>query len=186
MLVVDRRDQKLDRIRKEMGVETHDADAVSFVALNTPSDAVWLIPAVPVHLAFQWLLVQLNVGGEARPIPVPAAVDAMVPNPYRMAGGTLYASFATFLCPDACSEPDEMCTHTKKPRPGNLFEVLSHILVPGFQVTVARSLQLAPGVGGYTAGYIRNVLEGIKTRPGAHLIATSCRCHGVIDALEWA
>jgi hypothetical protein len=186
MLVVDRQGQKLERIRNELGVETHEADAVSLVVMNSPVDSVWLVPAVPVHLAFQWLLVLLDAGGEARPIPVPTSVDALVPNPYRMGGGTLYASFATFLCPDSCDEPAEMCTYTKKPREGNLFEVLSRIMVPGFHVTVLRSLQLAPGVGGYTAGYIRKILEGIRTSPGAHLIATSCRCHGVIDGLEWA
>jgi hypothetical protein len=185
MLVVDQRDQKLVPIREELEVKTETADAVSFLARHTPSDPVWLIPAVPVHLAFEWFLFRLRETAAAHPIPVPKTVDWMVPNPYRLSDETLYASFATFICPDTCSEPDEICTHTRSPRQGNLFERLGGIRLAGFEVTVARSWQLAPGVGGYTAGYLRSVLEGIKRTPGVHLIATSCRCHGVISGLKW-
>ena len=185
LLVVDRQDTRLEAIRRDLGADTVQEEALAFLARSNPPDTLWLIPAVPIHLALEWTIEQLRRSGEARSLPVPALVDALVPNPYRIAAGTLYASFATFLCPDVCNEPDELCTHTREPRPGNLYEVLSRIRVPGYRVAVARSWQLAPGVGGYTAGYLRKVLEGIKAEPGAHLLATSCRCHGVIDGLEW-
>jgi hypothetical protein len=185
MRVVDRREEKLAVIRDEMGVETIAEEAVAFLSGNPLADTLWIIPAVPIHLALEWMLAHLGKAGNARSLPVPEAVDSLVPNPFRTASGTLYASFATFICPDACNEPDEMCTYTRQPRPGILYEVLDRIRAPGFRTTVVRSWQLAPGVGGYTAGYLRKVLEGIQAEPGAHLVATCCRCHGVIDGLEW-
>ncbi|HIJ69047.1 MAG TPA: hypothetical protein HPP57_06055, partial [Deltaproteobacteria bacterium] len=112
-------------------------------------------------------------------------VDSKLPNPIRVPSGTLYASFATFLCPDYCSEPEEICTHTGKERPGNLYEVFGGVLASGFDVAVLRSWQLAPGVGGYPGRSLRQLLAGIGSKPGRYLIATSCRCHGVMDALEW-
>jgi hypothetical protein len=118
-------------------------------------------------------------------VPVPECVDDRVPNPYRTPAGTVYASFATFLCPDACNEPDEICTSTGKARPGNLFEELSRIEAPGFRTEVIRSWQLAPGVGGYPASSLESAFLRIAGKSGGYLVATSCRCHGVIDALQW-
>jgi hypothetical protein len=48
---------------------------------------------------------------------------------------------------------------------------------------VIRSWQLAPGVGGYRVAQLRASLERIERQPTKYLIATSCRCHAVIDAL---
>jgi hypothetical protein len=99
--------------------------------------------------------------------------------------GTLYASYATFRCPDACNEPDELCTHTRQPRPGNLFEHLAGLHVTGYAVEVLRSWQLAPGVGGYQGAQLWKLLERVQQSRGRFLIATSCRCHAVIDVLSF-
>jgi len=137
-------------------------------------------------VAFEWLLRLPGEEGRARRLPVPFEVDGQIPNPCRTPAGTVYASYATFLCPDFCNEPDELCTYTRKPRPGRLHETLARIAVKGCEVEVIRSVQLAPGVGGYPARSLRTVLEKIQRRGfGAFLIATSCLCHGVIDALDW-
>jgi hypothetical protein len=113
-------------------------------------------------------------------------VETQIPNPYLAPSGSLCASFATFICPDTCNEPDDICTHTKGPRPGNLFDELARIQAPNFDVLVIRSWQLAPGVGGYTGASVGKVRERIEqSEEGRYLIATSCRCHGVIDALGW-
>lgn len=184
-LVVDAREEKLETIRETYGFSTQVEDAVSFLVKNPFSDDTWIVPAVPIHVVFLWIMNQLECLGQVSFLPVPEEVDSQVPNPYRIPSGTLYASFATFKCPDACNEPDEICTYTKQPRPGNLFERLAQIDVPEFRVTVVRSLQLAPGVGGYTGAHLRAALKGIEKEQGKHLIATACRCHGVIDALDW-
>ena len=185
-LVVDQRGEKLDRIGEELGLPMRAEDLASFFENPWVDDRTWIIPAIPVHFAFQWLLHALKKLGHAEPLPVSEAVDAQIPNPYRAISGSLCASFATFICPDYCNEPDEICTYTKNPRPGNLFEELGKIVIPGCEVIVIRSWQLAPGVGGYPRIYLKRVLEKIANGPpGCCLIGTSCRCHGVIDALRW-
>lgn len=186
-LVIELREDRLAKIHRDLGLPIHVEDSLSFICKKPVADDIWIVPAIPVHVAFQWMLHELNKIGKASSLPVPEAVDPQVPNPYRMPNGTLYASFATFICPDSCNEPDDICTYTKQPRPGNLFEHLARIRLPDFNVAVIRSWQLAPGVGGYPAGYLREIFtQQVARQPGNHLIATSCRCHGVIDALHWS
>jgi hypothetical protein len=185
-LVFDQRREKLDRIAKDFGITICTEDIPSFFENARVDEKTWIIPAVPIHFAFEWLLHELKKSGGAHPLPVPESVTGQIPNPYRAPSGSLCASFATFMCPDTCSEPDEICTYTKGPRRGNLFEDLARINVPDFDVVVIRSWQLAPGVGGYPGGSVKEVWKKIGERAeGRYLIATSCRCHGVIDAFEW-
>lgn len=183
-LVVDDREEKLAALRDDLKVPVIAHDAISHLAEAELADDVWIIPAAPIHVAYLWIMRELEKRGRVRRLPVPSTVDGQVPNPLR-AKETVYASYATFICPDACSEPDEICTHTGLPRVGSLFETIGAIQVPGFKVIVVRSWQLAPGVGGYPGGQLKSVLAEIAASPGEYLIATSCRCHGVIDCLGW-
>ena len=183
--VIDVRREKLDRIQKELGFAVYQEDAISFLAKAYLPKDVWVIPAVPLHVAFRWLLARLEGMGEIHALPVPETVDRQVPNPIRTETGTVYTSFATFICPDACSEPEQLCTSTGKLRPDNLFELLNRIEIMSAGVVVVRSLQLAPGVGGYQGGYLENILHGLSKEAGSYLVATSCRCHGVVDMLNW-
>jgi len=184
-LVVDAVRDRLAEIERHHGLPVHQDDAVSFLAKENPSPDTWIVPAVPVHVAFLWILEKLSRRGKALALPVPEAADSQVPNPYRVPSGTLYASFATFRCPDACSEPADICTHTGKPRLGNLFQVLGDVRVQGWKDVVIRSHQLAPGVGGYTYGRLLEVLKEIRGEAGKYLVSTACRCHGVMDGLQW-
>ena len=182
--ITDRDAARVDEIARDLGIPGRVEDSIRSINGISPDDS-WLIPAVPVHVGFEWAVNELSRTGEVRRLPVPEEVDLQVPNPIRVPSGTLYASFATFVCPDYCSEPEEICTHTGKERPGNLFEVFGGVLAPGFDVAVLRSWQLAPGVGGYPWRSLRGLLAGIGSKSGRYLVATSCRCHGVMDALEW-
>lgn len=184
-LVVDSSAEELARIEERFSLPVQLQDAVSFISGRPLADDIWIIPAVPIHVAFQWLLNRIGEERSIQSIEVPQTTDEKLPNPFRMNSKTLYASFATFRCPDACSEPDDICTHTGKPRPGNLYEYLQQVKVPGFQMVVIRSWQLAPGVGGYPGAALKNALDAITRQPGRYLVATSCRCHAVVDALEW-
>ena len=184
LLVVDRRAEKLEPLREDPSLSIHVGEALSFLSGESLPADVWIVPAIPVHVAFHWILQELGRRGLVSGLPVPPAVDALVPNPLRR-GETLYASYATFICPDACSEPEGICTHTGGPRRGNLFECLGRISLPGYRTVVVRSMQLAPGVGGYPGWKLREALEDAASSPGQCLIATSCRCHGVIDGLSW-
>lgn len=183
LVVVDRQVQRLREFHEASGVSIHQEDAITFIAHRPLADNQWIVPAVPVHVACLWLMERLGGEGEVQPLVVPTEVDEQVPNPYRVTAGAVYASLATFRCPDTCSEPEGLCTHTGQPRPGNLYDRLAAIEVQGFQVVVIRSWQLAPGVGGFRGEQLHAAAGRIHARPGRWIIATSCRCHAVIDAL---
>jgi hypothetical protein len=182
--ITDRDAARVDAITRDLGIDGRVEDSIRSISGISPDD-LWLIPAVPVHVGFEWTLNELSRVAEVRRLPVPEEIGLKVPNPVHAPSGTLYASFATFVCPDYCSEPEEICTHTGKLRPGNLYEVFSGLPASGFDVAVLRSWQLAPGVGGYPGRSLRELLAAIGSKPGRYLVATSCRCHGVMDALEW-
>jgi hypothetical protein len=184
-LVIDSDRERLAKIEQEFGLQVYLGEAISCITAKPLVSDVWIIPAIPIHVAFQWLLNELKRTVEVEQIDVPAAIDQMVPNPFRMHSKTLYTSFATFVCPDVCNEPDDLCTYTGKPRPGDLSSSLSQMQAPGFHMALIRSWQLAPGVGGYRAGELTEMANRIKMTAGSYLVATSCRCHGVIDALRW-
>jgi len=183
--IVERDQAKIDEVAGDLGIPAEVEDSILSISRVPPADDLWLVPAVPVHVGFEWTLNRLHLVADVRRLAVPEEVDPKVPNPIRTPAGTLYASFATFICPDYCSEPEEICTHTGKARPGNLHEVFGAVLVPEFDVAVLRSWQLAPGVGGYPGRSLNRLLAAIGSKPGRYLVATSCRCHGVMDALDW-
>ncbi|MGD8613081.1 MAG: potassium transporter, partial [Desulfobacterales bacterium] len=93
-------------------------------------------------------------------------------------------SIADFKCPANCSEPDDICTHTGKPRPMILHEFLKSIQPKGFTSIVIRSHQLAPGVGGYTPAALFDALDQIKKMQSPVLLSTACSCHGVMNAFK--
>jgi hypothetical protein len=126
--------------------------------------------AIPVHVAYAWLCRQLAREGVVTQRAAPAILEQKVPNPLRAKTGTLYASFATFHCPDDCDE---------------LFDVVRKIEVEGYVTQVVRSHQLAPGVGGYQLSVLWQLLEESRSTAKDILVATACRCHGVIDALKY-
>jgi hypothetical protein len=143
----------------------------------------WIIPALPLHLAAEWLLSRLRSGGIRR-IPIPAKIEPLLPNPVRGSEGNIYVSHADFRCPDDCAEPRDHCTVTKKPRKQNMFDLLEALQMPPFRPLVLRSHQLGPGIGGYRPEQLFGLLQGVEQKPGRLLVCTACRCHGVITALE--
>lgn len=142
----------------------------------------WIVPAVPFHLAHAWVLHRLSGQVKARKIPVPQPLA--VPNPLQGQELDLYASYATFRCPEHCIEPKEACTVTGLPRPSPLYRVLGSLEVPGFGVTGLRSRQLGPGVGGVLVKDFLSLFERVNGRTGRWIIYTACRCHGVLSGLE--
>jgi hypothetical protein len=194
LCIVDKEADKVEAISRELQIRGVVADSLRYITefpvpeiseISEVLEGTWIIPAIPVHVGFEWVLHELGRIGEIRKLPVPEDAASQVPNPIRSPSGTLYASFATFLCPDYCNEPDEVCTHTGKARPGNLYEVFQAISLPEFDVAVLRSWQLAPGVGGYPVRSLKELFDRVRTQSGKYLVATSCRCHGVVDAVEW-
>lgn len=181
-------DADIHRLRE---IPEHDAlikvrgDVFVFLSNQRLNDDQWIIPAIPVHVAFGCILMELGKTGGARRLPVPSEVDAFLPHPIRTPSGTVYASHATFHCPDDCLEPEDHCTITRRPRPQKLYQILQNLSIPLFRTVVVQSRQLAAGVGGYTVAQLKEALSAIRSVPGSYLVATSCSCHAVIDALSW-
>ena len=82
-------------------------------------------------------------------------------------------SMADFICPDHCPEPKDICTHTGKPRPFNLYKKLESIKYDHFRSVVVRSRQLSPGVGGYSPGALFHALDVIKSSTTPILLSTA-------------
>lgn len=186
LLVVDRDARALCKVQGR--AEAVCAEAADFLSGRMGEETPdWVVPAVPVHLAFLWMCRELAKGGAAvARLPVPEEAEARVPHPMRGEGGCLYMSYADFFCPDNCPEPAGSCTRTGAPRPANLFDVLAGLCVPGTESIAIRSRQLAPGVGGYRPGDLFAALSSAKRAAGKPLIvSTACRCHGLADCLLW-
>lgn len=162
------------------GVRSVHADAVEFIALSGslgPEDVI--LPMVPFHLAAEFVQARMP---QAIRVPFPSALPSLLPNPFIVNDSTLCCSRADFLCPDDCPEGD-LCTVTGLPREP-LYLELEDLLVPGVNVVVLRSLQILPGVGGYSFAELQRVVD--RVRLGPNIIATSCKCHSVITAIHIA
>jgi hypothetical protein len=142
----------------------------------------WIIPMVPVHVAFQWLLAGPLAGSAWRPAAVPESLAGLCPDARRGPRGELYLSRAQHLCPDDCAEP-AVCPVTGAPRDLPLHQELASLNLAGYEIRVIPSRQLAPGVGGYPPGRLLDLARDMGALKGNVLIATACRCHGVIQGL---
>ena len=161
-------------------------DGIGFLVENYPllDPMNIIVPAVPLHLAFEWLKGALEGSHEINMIGVPENIMPFLPHSWPGSEGSLLVSYADFMCPDDCPEPD-FCTVTGERRDKPLYDLLSRLEVPGFGVQVIRSRQLAPGLGGYTAGDLTMTAERLKRGPERKwLLGTSCKCHGIVTALE--
>ena len=182
--VVDKDEKALEKV-SSFHVERIEGDGISFLnqSLKKGGDT-YIIPAVPFHLAFEFILSHLKpLGGKRRKTPfIPG-----LPNPMMGKKGDLYTSLANFLCPEDCPEPAQYCTVTKERRQKPLFQILKDLEGP-FESKVIRSKQLGLGVGGYLPGDLLKIVREIK-KGGAPdhliLISTACRCHAVISALSF-
>jgi hypothetical protein len=184
LVVVDQDAERLSLLANRL-VDRVNEDVLDFLLAHLEKGPKWIVPAVPIHVAFAWLSRKLAAVGQVQTLPVPDEVDAQVPNPWRDGKGGLYTSVATFRCPDNCSEPRDRCTATGLPRSEDLFALIARIRVSGSVPLVVRSHQLAAGVGGYRPSALRRLIGGAEAARGSILVATACRCHGVVHALKW-
>jgi hypothetical protein len=143
-----------------------------------------IVPAVPLHLAYQWLKAHLDGSFKIKKTGVPEEIRPLLPFAWPGNEGSLLVSYADFDCPDDCPEP-EYCTVTGERRDNPLHDLLSHLELTDFKVLVIRSRQLAPGLGGYGVGELEKAAERISSEEkGKWLLGTSCKCHGILTALE--
>jgi hypothetical protein len=184
IIAVDK-DKDALRAFSDLPIEAVAGDAVSsldgFLSEGHPID--YVIPAVPFHFAFEYVLCKLKPLGRRRG-EVPILPD--LPNLIRGERGDVYTSIAHFVCPEDCPEPAQSCPATGKRRQNPLYRVLMDLPGP-FESIVIRSHQLGLGVGGFRPRVLVQLVEKIKMQEWSHpliLISTACRCHGVISALS--
>jgi len=184
IILVDKDKRALQKVSL-LPIETAVCEGVIYLSqfLSEGRKVDHIIPAVPLHFAFEFILSQLKpLGAKRRKIPP----LARLPNPMEGKTGDLYTSFADFLCPEECPEPKQYCTTTKKSRQKPLYKILSDLRGP-FESKVIRSQQLGPGIGGYRPGTLLGLLVEIKKKMNSSriiLISTASRCHGVTSALS--
>ncbi len=161
-------------------------DGIKFIYenLSRENSPDWIIPALPIHLAAMWLMKKLG-HGRVKKTELPKEFGDILPNPIYGENKDIYVSHATFLCPDNCPEPKDICTVTGEKRKENMFELLQNIRFPGFSSFVIRSFQLAPGVGGFRPGQLFELLKTSEKLQSGFIVATACRCHGVISGMEF-
>ena len=186
-VVVDRQAAALARARS-LGVQRAqlvEAPAIDYLAARMgpkiPWD--WLIPMVPVHVAYAWLLAGPLAEQGWGPAAVPDHLKDLAALAITGPEGELYLSRATHVCPDDCAEP-EVCPVTGEERGQPLFARLAAASRPELPLFVVASRQLAPGVGGYAPGKLVELADAVTRSSGPLLVATACRCHGVIHGLQ--
>ncbi|WP_372678547.1 potassium transporter [Desulfosarcina sp.] len=150
---------------------------------NAPVDLI--IPAIPIHVAAEWLKLNLKHLFHIEPLHIPDSWLTRLPHAIRGTAGQAFVSHADFICPDNCPEPAKICTHTGKPRPMDLFRLLGKLDLDDVRPVVIRSHQLLPGVGGILPADLMSAWDTVcihSHRP--MMIATACRCHGVVDFMR--
>ena len=105
---------------------------------------------------------------------------------------TLYFSYAKWdeRCPENCPAPLDYCPVHQRKKPKAVREILE-TLKSQSNLLSFESTQLAPGLGGINGAslfkeipfHVNNIKELKENEEYKLLIATSCRCHGVLDKL---
>lgn len=185
IIAVDKNPRALKKL-SHLSIETIMDDGLSRLNqfLSEGRTVHYIIPSVPFHLAFEFILFRLKSFG-ARRTRVPSLSG--LPNPVKGKTGDLYTSLADFLCPEDCPGPAQHCTITRERRQNPLYKILRDLRGP-FESKVIRSEQLGPGMGGFRPRVLLDLLQDIqKHKDKSHLtlISTASSCHGVTSALSF-
>lgn len=163
-------------------------DGISWLVANMGREETvdMIIPSIPVHMVAEWLQ-RKSSEYIVSPVSLSESLVLKFPHPIRNGTSQVYVSHADFLCPDNCAEPESVCSYTGEERGENMFQLLENISDSAFIPLVIRSYQLFPGVGGIYPKDMWSLLDRVHNSPNRpFLMATACRCHGVVDGLRFA
>ena len=185
-LAIVEKDKSVCRQLGRLGFEAVCTDGIRYLVRNLTGshDPDWIVPAIPLHVAFEWIRLKLSKTRSLQKIAIPNALVTALPHPIKAGTGHLFISIADFKCPENCPEPADICTYTGKPRLMILHEFLRSIQRKDIKTVVIRSHQLAPGVGGYTPRALFAALDEIETAQRPVSLSTACSCHGVMDTFQ--
>lgn len=172
------------------GVKFIHSDGVQWLVENfdRQGEVRRIIPALPVHLAAQWIKSKLVAQGETvEELPIPEEAVQLLPNAYQLSDAEYAVSHADFICPSDCLEPEEICTHTGNPRPQPLYDLLDSLPAVDTLALTIRSHQMAPGVGGLYAEELWCLFDRVQRHIGRQLLlSTACKCHGLVSSFRFA
>lgn len=184
IVVVDPVRKKLSRL-KGPRIAVEHSDGVRFLndRLTSESPVSWIIPSLPVHLAWEWCRMKLGTDRLVRSR-LSSGIDRLLPNPMHGENGDIYVSNADFICPADCSEPEKICTMTGQPRQQDMFRRLGALHYKDYTPLVLQSRQIGPGIGGYSPAQLFSFLKSVLAFKPPLLLCTACRCHGVITGVN--
>jgi hypothetical protein len=168
------------------GLTTVCMDGVTYLHhyLTEAERPEWVIPVIPVHLVYEWIRLRLLPDFSADPVDIPECIRRSLPNVYPGNTGEIFVSNASFVCPENCTEPRDLCTHTRLPRKQSLYQAIGALSCNGFLNLVLQSEQLAPGIGGIRPLALFSTLAAVQQFSESILLSTACRCHGVVQAFR--
>ncbi|WP_048093860.1 hypothetical protein [Geoglobus acetivorans] len=141
----------------------------------------YVFPTAPVHMAGALLMEHLDleiwyegIDSVLSGLPVKLVVSA--------GRGSVVVSYNRDReCIPECRAPD-VCPVTGIKKPAPMYDLVRFAIPDGF---VIESHYLQPGLGAIKGEKLRELIEWAENRDSV-LVATACRCHGVITALRRA
>ncbi len=107
IVLVDQDCEKLDRARGMECITVHsDGGAYLETHLKPGNLPDWIVPALPVHLVWEWCLRQLGPEGLTR-VNISSEIDGQLPNPMHGSNGDIYVSHANFILEERMAETPE-------------------------------------------------------------------------------
>lgn len=186
LTVVDQKREIPQAVTSVQGVAYVCRDGIDFLDefLAGNGEPDWIIPAIPVHVACEWIKRRLSRTRAVRPMSLPNRLADLLPNTLQGRQGEMYCSMAGFLCPEDCNEPQGICTVTKEKRAYRLYDLLASIQCKPYKNVVVKSRQICAGVGGYRPADLYSALGDIRRCEAPVLLCTSCKCHAVVSAFQ--
>jgi hypothetical protein len=156
-------------------------------------DAIVPSPLMP-HLMFEWILERARRRWPGRDVGT-KPLDAVPPTPWQRAtdGGPHYVSFATWICPINCIEPN-ICPHTRELRDWSLPDTARAYVAAaqgrGWMLAgpvIFHCTHRAYGVGMFDTAEVLagdDVVRRAAERSAAEvLVGTMSHCHGAFERL---
>ncbi len=96
IVLVDKDPKALDDV-EDPRIVKRVSDGIDLLNDSLAKEAMhhWVIPAIPIHVAFEWIIRRLRKSFKVERIPVPDELD--LPNTIVGATGDLYTSYADFF-----------------------------------------------------------------------------------------
>ncbi len=155
----------------------------------------YVIPTIPVHFLAATLIL---IGREKRITFVPDTdVTARIATAFGPAlnvsakptDGILTLSYAQAgeVCPPQCVGPKDFCPTFRRKKERTVTQLVADATRTLPSTFLAESEQLTKGLGGIPGTIFFEILERFQTNlPQEFIVATTCNCHGVLNAFKRA